>query len=147
MTNMYCALNSHTPYIIIIILIIIIIIIWLTVHRWGFSPVCRLIWTTNMYCALNGLFSRLHSFHRHTNDFLLAWMWSWFICWKTNTTKMKNIIITCLANWALHNNTKRYRKNCADRFKAVHCRAEVQQLQRVSWSFWLAVDEIFHCES
>lgn len=52
-----------------------------TVHLWGFSPVWRLMCTTNMYWALNGFSSRLHSFHRQMNIFLLACMWSIFICY------------------------------------------------------------------
>lgn len=52
-----------------------------TVHLWGFSPVWRLMCTTNMYWALNGFSSRLHSFQRQMNIFLLACMWSIFICY------------------------------------------------------------------
>ena len=55
-------------------------VIFLTVHRWGFSPVCLLICTTNMYWALKGFSSLEHSFHWHTKDFLLAPIWSLFKC-------------------------------------------------------------------
>ena len=54
----------------------------LTVHRWGFSPVCLLICTTNIYWALKGFSSLEHSFHWHTKDFLLAPMCSLFKCCK-----------------------------------------------------------------
>lgn len=52
----------------------------LTVHLWGFSPVCRRMWTTSMYWALKGFSSREHVSHRHTNDFLLPWIWSVLMC-------------------------------------------------------------------
>lgn len=52
----------------------------LTVHLCGFSPVCLRMCTTNMYCALNGFSAREQPSHRHTNDFLLAWIWSLLIC-------------------------------------------------------------------
>ena len=54
----------------------------LTVHRWGFSPVCLLICTTNIYWALKGFSSLEQSFHWHTKDFLLAPMCSLFKCCK-----------------------------------------------------------------
>ena len=44
----------------------------LTEHLWGFSPVCRLMCTSNMYCALNGLLSRTHPDQEHTNSFRLS---------------------------------------------------------------------------
>ena len=54
--------------------------VYLTVHRWGFSPVCLLICTTNIYWALKGFSSLEQSFHWHTKDFLLAPMCSLFKC-------------------------------------------------------------------
>ena len=44
----------------------------LTEHLWGFSPVCRLMCTSNMYCALNGLLSRTQPDQQHTNSFRLS---------------------------------------------------------------------------
>lgn len=96
-----------------------------TVHLWGFSPVWRLMCTTNMYWALNGFSSRLHSFQRQMNIFLLACMWSIFICyniyikinsiqWKVNSqnkhlmklctqtihnTCIRNAKYTCICIW------------------------------------------------
>ena len=61
-----------------------------TVHLCGFSPVCRLIWTTNIYWALKGFSSRLHSFHRQINIFLLACIWSMLICYNTKN-KVKHL--------------------------------------------------------
>ena len=52
----------------------------LTVHLCGFSPVCLLMCTTSMYCALNGFCSLEQPIHWHTKDFLLAPMWSMFRC-------------------------------------------------------------------
>lgn len=52
----------------------------LTVHLCGFSPVCLLICTTNIYCALNGFSLRLQFSHRQTKLFLFAWIWSLLIC-------------------------------------------------------------------
>lgn len=52
----------------------------LTVHLCGFSPVCRRMCTTSMYWALKGFSALEHPSHRHTKDFLFAWMWSLFMC-------------------------------------------------------------------
>lgn len=62
----------------------------LTVHLCGFSPVCRRICTTNIYCALNGFSPREQFSHRHIKAFLFVWIWSLFICltsssWVTNS--------------------------------------------------------------
>ena len=55
--------------------------VFLTVHRWGFSPVCLLICTTNIYWALKGFSSLEQSCHWQTKDFLLAPICSLFKCW------------------------------------------------------------------
>lgn len=52
----------------------------LTVHLWGFSPVCRRICTTSMYCALKGFCSRVQACQRHTNSFFSPWMCSLLMC-------------------------------------------------------------------
>ena len=55
----------------------------LTVHLCGFSPVCLLMCTTSMYCALKGFSSLEQSFHRQTKAFLLLPIWSLLRCCKT----------------------------------------------------------------
>ena len=54
----------------------------LTVHLWGFSPVCLRMCTTSMYWALKGFSSREQFCHWHTNCFLHWAMWSAFKCYK-----------------------------------------------------------------
>jgi hypothetical protein len=54
----------------------------LTVHLCGFSPVWRLMCTTNIYWALKGFSSLEQSFHWHTNAFLLLPIWSLLRCCK-----------------------------------------------------------------
>lgn len=61
----------------------------LTVHLWGFSPVCRLICTTSIYWALKGFCSLEQSSHRHTNSFFSPWIWSLFICWGLKNRKQE----------------------------------------------------------
>lgn len=46
----------------------------LTVHLCGFSPVCLLMCTTNIYWALNGFSALEQPSHLQTKDFLLAWI-------------------------------------------------------------------------
>lgn len=52
----------------------------LTVHLCGFSPVCRRMCTTSMYCALKGFCSRVQACQRHTNSFFSPWMCSLLMC-------------------------------------------------------------------
>lgn len=52
----------------------------LTVHLWGFSPVCLRMCTTSMYCALKGFCSRVQACQRHTNSFFSPWMCSLLMC-------------------------------------------------------------------
>ncbi len=58
-----------------------------TVHLWGFSPVCRRMWTTSMYWALKGRCSREQSIQWHTNSFFSPWMCSLLMCWTENQIK------------------------------------------------------------
>lgn len=57
----------------------------LTVHLWGFSPVCRRMCTTSMYCALKGFCSRVQACQRHTNSFFSPWMCSLLMCCREQT--------------------------------------------------------------
>ena len=52
----------------------------LTVHLWGFSPVCRRMCTTSMYWALKGFCSLVQACQRHTNSFFSPWMCSLLMC-------------------------------------------------------------------
>lgn len=61
----------------------------LTVHLWGFSPVCLLMCTTNIYWALKGFCSLEQSNHRQTNSFFSPWIWSLFICWSLEKEREK----------------------------------------------------------
>ena len=65
----------------------------LTVHLCGFSPVCLLMCTTSMYCALNGFSSLLQSFQRQTKAFLLLPIWSLLRCCKTEQVPKCHITI------------------------------------------------------
>lgn len=67
----------------------------LTVHLWGFSPVCLRMWTTSMYWALKGFCSREQSSHRHTNSFFSPWMWSLLMCYKMTTEKKQSLHSSC----------------------------------------------------
>lgn len=71
----------------------------LTVHLWGFSPVCLLMCTTNMYWALKGFCSLEQSSQRHTNSFFSPWMWSLLICWGWEKEKEnQNVLVTSQRN-------------------------------------------------
>lgn len=54
----------------------------LTVHLWGFSPVCRRMCTTSMYWALKGRRSREQASQWHTNSFFSPWMCSLLMCFR-----------------------------------------------------------------
>lgn len=70
----------------------------LTVHLWGFSPVCLRMCTTNMYWALKGFCSLEHSSQRHTNSFFSPWMWSLFMCCERKR-RSKFMLKTCIILW------------------------------------------------
>lgn len=59
----------------------------LTVHLCGFSPVCRRMCTTSMYCALKGFCSRVQACQRHTNSFFSPWMCSLLMCYQEQANR------------------------------------------------------------
>lgn len=61
----------------------------LTVHLWGFSPVCLRMCTTSMYWALKGRCSREQSCQWHTNSFFSPWMCSLLMCCTENQRKIR----------------------------------------------------------
>ena len=76
---------------------------WPTVQRWGFSPVWRRMWTTSMYCALNGFSQRPHPSHRQTNWRRLADTCSWFRCYThTDSCEQRACTVLWMASHSGH---------------------------------------------